>query len=120
MTTIKEQLAGRQYGEVITRLENVIVKALFDRKEGTGEYGAWSLQNGYLTDGETEIRVCFGNVPDAKFLEGKTISLLATETKHGFKGVKLVKNEYNGEVNPEIRVTKAGFVDLEGTRVLYG
>ena len=118
--SIKEQLAGKQYGEVVTRLVNVTVKAIFDRREGIGEYGPWSLQNGYLSDDDTEIRICFGNVSDAKFLEGKKISLYATETKHGFKGVKLVKNEYNNEVNPEIRVTKAGFVDLEGERVLRG
>lgn len=119
--SIKEQLSGRQYGEIIPQLNGMTVKVVFDRHEGTGQYGPYSLQNGVLADetGE-EIKVLFSNLPDAKGLEGAAVNLMATETKKfGFQGVKLVKDEYNGEVKPCIRITKAGYIEQDGSRALY-
>lgn len=118
--SIAEQLKGKKYGEIVTELKGVTFKAIYDHKTGEGEYGPWSLQNAIITDGETDMRCLFVGLPNAKELEGESVNLLSTETKSfGFQGIKLTKNEYEGETRPEIRITKAGYIDLNGKRALY-
>jgi len=98
------------YGSSITTITGNL-RIFGDYSDGEGDYGHWSFQHGVLKDlaGESEIRIEFTKRPPLPEGEYHNITLESIVSwKHGVVGVKLIENEYEGNKNPELRVTPAG------------
>ena len=92
------------------------IKKVWKRRSGTNEHGEWTLQTVVITDGTTDIDLCFNSrdeVPPS--VVGKTIYVEATKGDRGLQGTKRKDYAPAGKpVVPQINVTAAANVTYEG------
>ncbi|MFA6972503.1 MAG: hypothetical protein WC208_14055 [Gallionella sp.] len=96
------------------------ITRVWDKKSGTGDYGEWSFQNIVITDDTGDMTVCLKNRKDELTSQDvdKAITIKAKETTKGILGVKVEKEtwEKNGEPQEAIKViiTPSGVITLDG------
>lgn len=90
----------------------VVVKKVFDRKTGVGDYGPWSMQSGFISDGTAECKVLFKNRDDVSALEGSVIELKSTQSKKGLNGLTIKQDTYNDVVSLVLDVTSSAKVAI--------
>lgn len=94
----------------VMAVEGVLEK-LYKQSSGTGQYGAWQLQNGELKDDTGSIKVIFANNSQDPSAQNKRIKLGCTKTEHGWRGVIVEdvpekKSKDGSKVYPAERILK--------------
>jgi len=119
MNTI-QQILERQPGEIVAGIKGVL-KTLYPQKTGesqgdNGERFKWGMQNGSITQNGQEIKVTFSNREEIPVeSRGREISIESHAGKHGFQGIKVVEDTYNGKTTKGIKVTGSAKLYIEGT-----
>lgn len=96
------------------------ITRVWDKKSGTGDYGEWSFQNIVVTDDTGDMTVCLKNRKDELTNQDvdKAITIRAKETTKGILGVKVEKEswEKDGEPQEKVKVviTPSGVITLDG------
>lgn len=87
--------------------------AIYDRKSGQNDRGAYSFQNAELDDGSGKIKV---KLKDRDALlpvwKGKLVVISCNESKTGLTGVKAADDEYKGKISRILWVTPSAHIDL--------
>lgn len=87
----------------------------FERKDGEGEYGPWSLQTFEVEDDTGTIYVLAKDRPE-DFRElgwnDKEIVISSVEGKNGWTGAVALDDEFSGEVRRKVKLTKSGICKL--------
>lgn len=113
MSTTVSEVANREAGEVIAKMQGKIVKA-YELKSGENEKGEWSIQDGYFKDSTGEIKIAFFNHEDVRPLLNKEITLGAHKGAKGLSGVYAHDNNYQGKTTREVKITETGKIELVG------
>lgn len=102
-------------GEVVPCVK-ARIKTIHDRKTGTGQYGAWSVQNIQLTDvSGVTIKAGVWNRPAIPSdWRGKIVVISSNEGKKGLAGVKVKEEEYRGQKNKSLEVADSALFEVAG------
>jgi hypothetical protein len=117
LVPISEILNDLEVDETVLAVRGT-VKRVWDRNEGTGDNGDWSVQNVVISDGKKELKVAVWNHdPIPVKWKGKEVLIECSKSeKHGWVGVKTEDNEHKGKITRQLKVTKAGEINLASER----
>lgn len=110
-TTLVKDIEHLRPGSVLEAIAGKLTKIYTDRKEGTGQYGAWSFQNAIFEDDRGDkIRLKFKNHdPIPERWQGQRIEI-ATKGDSKARGVEVT--EYDGKKELTIhRTVEISFLD---------
>lgn len=110
MTTIQE--AKTRVGEILPSISGILT-SIYPPKTGTNNNGAWSLQNGEISQNGDKIKVCFSNreVIDSS-RQGSAIALESKGTKFGLKGVLVKEETHKGQTYIQLRITGTAVISF--------
>ncbi len=118
-TTTKIEMNHTTIAEVATLANKMPIEAIsgvltkvWDYKEGSGQYGPYSFQNGELKDSTGVIRVTFSNHPDMKRFVNQLIILSSYAGDRGLSGVMADDNTYENKTTRQIKVTKTANIEV--------
>jgi len=103
------EITRLEHNECIPSIRGTI-KKVFDRRSGTNERGAWSIQGAVLIQGRDEIELRVDNHEDIKHLEGKDAVIFCWKSDKGLSGVYAFDDVYKGATKRKVRVTKSGTI----------
>lgn len=92
------------------------VTGLFKRITGQKKDGAaYSFENGTISGDGVEVRFTLNNCePLDKNLKGKVVLICCNHGKHGWTGVKVKDDDYDGKTRKILWITPSGKVEIEG------
>lgn len=115
MTTIQE--AKTRVGEILPSISGILT-SIYPPKTGTNDNGAWSLQNGEISQNGDKIKVCFSNrevIYSSR--QGSAINLESKGTKFGLKGVLVKEETYKGQTYIQLRITGTAIISFPNSNV---
>ena len=87
------------------------LKVKYPRSEFSKGNKGGSVQRCVFQDIEnTEIKVCFWNIPEVPYAEEDWICIMPTQGKNGSVGLTVKDNEYKGNVTKELHVSEKASV----------
>lgn len=104
-------IPGLEHKEAIPSVKGTLTK-IWDYKEGEGEHGAYSFQNGTLQDATGTIKIVFSNQGNMKGYLNREISIQSFSGDKGLSGIYAHDNVYKGATTREIKVTSTADVSL--------
>ena len=92
-------------GAAITELRLKLLN-LWERKEGQGQHGPWSIQNAVFTDGGQEIKAMIKDRDELpKSGIGDWITISSVNGAKGLSGLYAFDDEYQGNTERKIKIT---------------
>lgn len=92
-----------------------IVTDVFDQTSGTNEHGDWKIQNIWIKEGESKIKV---KVTDRealpKSLKGHGVVITCKEGDKGLTGMKVKEDNYRGKSSIILSVTPTATIEWDG------
>lgn len=115
------QVKAFPIGTVIPSVVGTLEK-VFPIKTGEGQYGPWKLQSFVFSDGEDKIKGTLFDGDDISYLQGKTVTLLASGTNGKTKkkqGVEMVANRQDQTPELSVKSKQGGMVVGDGPNPAY-
>lgn len=115
------QVKAFPIGTVIPSVVGTLEK-VYPIKTGEGQYGPWKLQSFVFSDGEDKIKGTLFDGDDIAYLQGKTVTLLASGTNGKTKkkqGVEVVANRQDQTPELSIKSKQGGIVVGDGPNPAY-
>lgn len=90
------------------------VKTIYERKSGETDGREWTMQDIVLTDGAMELKATLANrEPADPAWNGKELYFTANHSdKHGWTGLKVKENKYQGKTTLKLQVSKSATIEL--------
>jgi len=104
-----QQISTMVDGQVITGIQGTLTR-IYPRKTGmTTDNREWSIQNGEITDNQGQKISLFIKDRDAipESMKGDQITVTSNQTANGFHGVKVMDDEYKGNVTRKLKITRS-------------
>lgn len=115
------QVKAFPIGTVIPSVTATLDK-VFPPKTGEGQYGPWKLQGFVLTDGGEKIKGTLFDADDITWLQGKTVTIIASGTNGKTKkkqGVELTANRQDQSPELTVKGKLGGIITGDGPNPAY-